>query len=141
MRNCFFSHLIKTSHLVLSSSQHAFIDVRIGSPKGRTIATVPVTPIKPREFADFVAPIQDTNQWFLVRLRLRSSILCFVWERHNRLLTLFEFYRLGRPRKCVAIRGPILEHITKNLGSKCPISHNVFPDYKQGFCEHSKEVS
>jgi hypothetical protein len=67
--------------LVLSSSQHAFIDVRIGSPRGRTIATVPITPTAPQEFADFVASIQDTNQWFLVRLALRSPIqeaLCSV---------------------------------------------------------------
>lgn len=62
----------QTSPLILSSSQHAFIDVRIGSPRGRTIATVPITPTAPQKFADFVAPIQDTNQWFLVRLAWRS---------------------------------------------------------------------
>ncbi|GAQ79678.1 ptotein with Six-bladed beta-propeller domain [Klebsormidium nitens] len=56
------------------SSQRAYVDVRIGSLKGRRIATVPITPTAPQEFTDFVAPIEDTNQWFLVDMKAAQTV-------------------------------------------------------------------
>ncbi|GAQ79676.1 carbohydrate binding protein [Klebsormidium nitens] len=90
------------------SSQRAHVDVRIGSTRGRLIATVrDHTNVAPQDFTDFVAPIQDhTNQRFLVdmkaaqtasRVLLNPARRPFDYCRGSMLYALLDCVTWGNP--------------------------------------------
>jgi hypothetical protein len=56
----------------------AFIDLCIGSPTGRVIATAPITATGAGKYTDFQVPVQDTNQWFMVRESMNISLFLFL---------------------------------------------------------------
>eukprot|EP00243_Klebsormidium_subtile_P000771 TRINITY_DN11285_c0_g1_i5.p1 TRINITY_DN11285_c0_g1~~TRINITY_DN11285_c0_g1_i5.p1 ORF type:complete len:1063 (+),score=165.00 TRINITY_DN11285_c0_g1_i5:961-4149(+) len=52
----------------------ALIDLRIGSPTGRVIATATIAPTNAGTYNDTTVPVLDTNQWFLVDMQAAYTV-------------------------------------------------------------------